>query len=140
MTATEQQTNKLEKKKTLSQEQLEKIKKMRQEIAESSNYVKFADGDKKIFYFDADKWSVIYKKFDGSKFEESSEPKEGYNKTWRFDVYDPNDQQDKTWDVTGGKTADKILEFMENGILFLKIKRIGKDKTTVYDVEEPDTS
>lgn len=129
-------------KQEVSKETMGILTTIENDIKNSSNsdYVKFNDGDRKIFYFDPDKSKIIFKKYDGQKFEESEmQINKDYKKYYRFAVYDPNVDKDKTWDCSNYKCATDVINFLKQGFYFLKIKRIGSEKNTIYDVEEAGT-
>jgi hypothetical protein len=125
----------------VKQETLERLTTIEDDIKNSKSddkYVKFNDGDKKVFQFLPDESKIIYKKYaeQQNKFDESEyQNDKDYKKYYRFAVYDPNIDKQRIWDCSNWKAAQDVIRFLKQGINFLKIKRIGDKKNTVYDVE-----
>lgn len=130
--------NIIKEKQEVSKDTLERLNTIETDIKNSANgdYIKFNDGDKKVLQFDPDKLKIIFKKYDGQKFEESEmQVNKDYKKYYRFAVYNPNIDKDQTWDCSNYKCASDVINFLKQGIFFLKVKRIGTEKNTIYDVE-----
>lgn len=135
--------NKFTQAREITQEERIELENIENSINESqmenSSYIKFEDGQKMILYFQP-RCRVVYKKYDSTSktFEESDSEKEGFKKHYRFFVIDPNNADtEKTWDVTSIRLAKKLItDYLKKNKFLLKIKRIGADKETVYDIEE----
>ena len=103
-------------------------------------YVKFKDGDIRYFYFVIEKLQVLYSQFNQATNEYKESPTEfdGSKITYKFTVLDPNKPEEELeWSCTNYATARKIIGFLQQGNKFLRIKRIGENKKTIYDVEIP---
>jgi hypothetical protein len=129
------------KKQEVKQETLQRLTAIEDDIKNSKSddkYVKFSDGDKKVFQFLPDESKIIFKKYneEENKYEESEyQNDKDYKKYYRFAVYDPNLDKQRLWDCSNWKAAQDVIKYLKEGLYFLKVKRIGDKKNTVYDVE-----
>ncbi|MGI9011092.1 MAG: hypothetical protein ACR2F1_07890 [Nitrososphaeraceae archaeon] len=126
-------------KQEVSKDTLERLSTIENDINESKvddKYVKFEDGQKTVFQFIPDQSKIIFKKWNGKQYEEFEYQKDdNFRKYYRFAVYDPNLDKERVWDVSNFKAVQTIIDFLKQGIFFLKIKRIGTEKNTIYDIE-----
>jgi hypothetical protein len=129
----------IKESKTIEPQTMENLNKIDEDLKTNSDskFVKFADQQKAVFEFLPEKASIIFKKWDGSKFHESeTQDDEDFKKNYRFVVLDPNmKNMERTWDCSNYKAASTIVSFLKMGITVLKIKRIGEKKDTIYDIE-----
>lgn len=119
---------------------LDKIRQIMEDIRNSKQddkYVKFEDGQKAIFEFLPEKLDIVFKKWDGKQFHESDKQEDkDFRKYYRFVVFDIQLDKERIWDCSNFKAAEKILEYLQQQKTTLKVKRLGTEKNTVYDVEE----
>ena len=109
----------------MSEQVSSNIQNMRQELRPQSNYIRFADGEKKVLIFNGDP--------------EHSYPQvdEKFGKRGRFIVTDVTDAmrpiEGRIWDVSP-RWANRILDFLEKHEECLEIERQGTGTGTIYAI------
>lgn len=108
---------------------LERNEELRRSMGQGK-YVHLADGEQRVFFFDAEKIQIV---------ERESKWKPGTtSKQFEYVVVDPN-QGDKEQLITFSKRwseqIDALLMAGEGTRRLIKIKRIGVQKDTIYYIE-----
>lgn len=108
---------------------LSNVEEARKQIAEdrekSSKYIKLEDGESKVLWFSGNVEHV----------ERPSVFKVGtISRKYDFEVTDTESQQPKVLSMAG-RFADQILDKLDEGQTYIKVKRRGKGTNTIYTFE-----
>lgn len=113
------------KKVVLTQQQIDAIKRLGNDIATLSEYRKLRDQEKVVFQFDPTKYEIQEKDFEGDG---------RVTKSIVFEVYDVNNDIVQKWSVSSKAVLEKLQGLFNQGFFSLAIKRIGTGLKTAYDI------
>ena len=109
--------------KEISEEEMKSLNNISNEL-DKTPFIKLKDGQKIVLLFYPGKWRIVEKEFEDRT-----------TKLYEFEVYDPNLDMDRIWDISNPYLVKDLVEHLKKKEFFLKIMRKGEGKQTTYFVE-----